>query len=511
MMNQIGFLVFATLIAFLWIDGRDCCGCPDEKPTPKPTPKVTKKCECGYCYQYGHLNFNPSHNVDQCVEYCNLACKLEEDAVKGEKIKKKGQELLLQSLFWREDHRCGPDFSDSDNGTVAGCNPDGRLPCCSPTGWCGKTSDYCKCEKCIDYAKIKREYLGGPKGPDFKLIPNYEPITDWGPYYHWAQRADVQNNMNKIKELVSGNWPWGASAIVELKDGELRVWGWGNHWMISEQKTLASYKEKLIIAELPSCQSSLDPSCQQCDPSWKASNGRGCEDYKNNKWCGRGSASGHCQGDCPWLYGSGWKEEWGKFEKYADGQGRSALVCPQCSCRICKYGRYLDSKSDWKNLTDYKCQCHSLPYAGQKCDEENYQIRLAGGKNNPQMQSTSGRVETYGRWVNYRGIEGGRWETYWAPVCINGYYSDGYKERRMSFSKVVCRQLGLGPPDTDTHEERGRGTGYGSSEVMDITCDGNEENINQCHFTQNNRDCTDEDIAIVFCSEQCSPETEDNS
>ena len=61
--------------------------------------------------------------------------------------------------------------------------------------------------------------------PDFKLIPNYEPITDWGPYYHWAQRADVQNNLNIIKEMVSGNWPWGASANLELKDGELRVWG----------------------------------------------------------------------------------------------------------------------------------------------------------------------------------------------------------------------------------------------------------------------------------------------
>ena len=29
-MNESGFLVFATLIAFLWIDGRDCCN--GEKP-----------------------------------------------------------------------------------------------------------------------------------------------------------------------------------------------------------------------------------------------------------------------------------------------------------------------------------------------------------------------------------------------------------------------------------------------------------------------------------------------
>jgi len=35
-MNESGFLVFATLIAFLWIDGRDCCNGDD---TPKPTPK----------------------------------------------------------------------------------------------------------------------------------------------------------------------------------------------------------------------------------------------------------------------------------------------------------------------------------------------------------------------------------------------------------------------------------------------------------------------------------------
>ena len=76
-------------------------------------------------------------------------------------------------------------------------------------------------------------------GPDFKLIPNYEPITDWGPYYHWAQRADVQKNLNKIKEMVSGNWPWGASANLELKDGELRVWGKITLWMFSAQATIA--------------------------------------------------------------------------------------------------------------------------------------------------------------------------------------------------------------------------------------------------------------------------------
>merc|ERR1712168_1176417 len=33
-------------------------------------------------------------------------------------------------------------------------------------------------------------------------------------------------------------------------------------------------------------------------------------------------------------YGKNWKSSWGKFEKYADADGRTALVCPQCGCRV---------------------------------------------------------------------------------------------------------------------------------------------------------------------------------
>ena len=33
------------------------------------------------------------------------------------------------------------------------------------------------------------------------------------------------------------------------------------------------------------------------------------------------------------YYGEKWNwEEWGSFEDWADDEGRTALVCPQCGC-----------------------------------------------------------------------------------------------------------------------------------------------------------------------------------
>ena len=43
--------------------------------------------------------------------------------------------------------------------------------------------------------------------------------------------------------------------------------------------------------------------------------------YADNDWCTD-------TGD----YGNGWNDNWGTFEDYPDGNGATAIVCPQCGC-----------------------------------------------------------------------------------------------------------------------------------------------------------------------------------
>ena len=58
-----------------------------------------------------------------------------------------------------------------------------------------------------------------------------------------------------------------------------------------------------------------------CDSNWKSYNGKGCKDYIDEKFCTENG-----------TYGDGWMSKWGKFDKWSDARGRTALVCPQCGC-----------------------------------------------------------------------------------------------------------------------------------------------------------------------------------
>merc|ERR1712142_1162711 len=62
-----------------------------------------------------------------------------------------------------------------------------------------------------------------------------------------------------------------------------------------------------------------------CDPNWKAWNGKTCGFYEQHDYCKK-------DGD---HYGSGWRKgTWGSFEGWSDDKGRTALVCPQCGCQV---------------------------------------------------------------------------------------------------------------------------------------------------------------------------------
>merc|ERR1719370_937655 len=74
-MNQRSFLVFATMIAFLWIDGQDCCN-NDKEPTPTPTP--TDPCEIYYegdCIHFGPVAYGCSiRRPGSKKSYCWSSC-----------------------------------------------------------------------------------------------------------------------------------------------------------------------------------------------------------------------------------------------------------------------------------------------------------------------------------------------------------------------------------------------------------------------------------------------------
>lgn len=55
--------------------------------------------------------------------------------------------------FWlNASLKCG-EFVALPDGTVAGCDPNGKYPCCGSGGWCGITPQHCSCQSCIDYRK----------------------------------------------------------------------------------------------------------------------------------------------------------------------------------------------------------------------------------------------------------------------------------------------------------------------------------------------------------------------
>jgi len=75
------------------------------------------------------------------------------------------------------------------------------------------------------------------------------------------------------------------------------------------------------------------PVIGSCDSTWtagnhKTSNPKTCKVYADRKYCA---------GE---TYGPGWKQKWGTFEDYADSEGKTALVCPECGwygmCPACQ-------------------------------------------------------------------------------------------------------------------------------------------------------------------------------
>jgi len=120
--------------------------------------------------------------------------------------------------------------------------------------------------------------------------------------------------------------------------------------------------------------------------------------------------------------------------------------------------------------------------------QTNFQIRLAGGTD------TTGRVEI---------LFGQSWGT----ICIDSRRR--WRTKRIKFSEVVCRQLGLGLGSPVTNPPFKQGPGQ---ILLDyIKCRGNETNIGQCHHRGAHRatsgvpECPDGVGVIAGVS--CSPFT----
>ncbi|XP_051901401.1 deleted in malignant brain tumors 1 protein-like isoform X7 [Pristis pectinata] len=136
--------------------------------------------------------------------------------------------------------------------------------------------------------------------------------------------------------------------------------------------------------------------------------------------------------------------------------------------------------------------CGHQEDAGVKCAEE-FDIRLADGSDR-----CSGRVE-----VKYNGQ--------WGTVCDDGW--------DMEDSKVVCKQLGCGPPAAALSAAK-FGQGSGNIWMDDVTCNGREASLWECSFAGwgiNNCghgedagvNCTEEvDIRLADGSDRCSGRVE---
>ena len=71
---------------------------------------------------------------------------------------------------WRDDGRCGDNFTGTDGTFPAQCNPwDNGRSCCLADGFCGASSkELCSCASCVDYRIARRWREDGRCGSDIK-------------------------------------------------------------------------------------------------------------------------------------------------------------------------------------------------------------------------------------------------------------------------------------------------------------------------------------------------------
>ena len=94
-----------------------------------------------------------------------------------------------------------------------------------------------------------------------------------------------------------------------------------------------------------------------CDKAWRAGNDKAgnpktCQTYIDKQWCTMEGG-----------YGTKWNSKWGSFEDYADAEGNTALVCPQCGCSTSKYHCFIA----WKNASKNGRMVQKTPKIAANC------------------------------------------------------------------------------------------------------------------------------------------------
>jgi len=106
-----------------------------------------------------------------------------------------------------------------------------------------------------------------------------------------------------------------------------------------------------------------------CKKDWTARNHKAdkpktCQIYIDEQWCTNEG-----------RYGQGWASRWGSFEDYADADGNTALVCPQCGCNLLPDGkliqdakgkeyRLIEGEMTWQEAKETCSQMRSIESPG---------------------------------------------------------------------------------------------------------------------------------------------------
>jgi len=204
-------------------------------------------------------------------------------------------------------------------------NGDDDYTCSCSKGWKGKNCNQEEKSSAVE----KKLQLHAEHGTDFgELIAQFKEL---------ATRIGKVEEGIKCKDHDQTCLVWKLSRMCNREFVKVKCpkscgtcEGWTARTILQTRSEMSEFK-KTIDAKIEVLSGRMSTvESIPCDSTWRSRDGTTCQRYAENRFCAHGT------------YGSGWKESYGTFENWADSEGRTALVCPECGCKggdvSCKIG-----------------------------------------------------------------------------------------------------------------------------------------------------------------------------